>query len=630
MTAERESGTPLARLRTQVRRAPARPGVYRFRDEAGDILYVGKAKDLRKRLQTYVRGGRGAPDGRIGEMVARAREVETVVTASETEALLLEHNFIKQARPPYNLRLRDDKSYPFIEVSLNDEWPRVRFTRARHVPGNLYFGPYSSARMVRDTLDAIGRIFPYRKCRGESPGRRSGSPCLQYFIKRSLAPCDGRVTHEEYDAVIAQVVDFLRGRLTAVERSIAAAMESAAAAREFEKAALLRDRLAAVRHVQERQAARTEGAGSFDVIGLWQSDPGANLQVLRVRDGAVVDRQTFYVENASGRGAGEVVVEFLLAYYTGGVSTPAELIVPVDLGNDATAVTTLLAEARGSRVVVRRAVRGPKRRLLEMAQRNAEEAGGAEAERVAQRRESRERALASLRDALGLDRLPLRIECFDISNLGETNAVASMVVFEDGRPKKAHYRKFSVRDVAGQDDFAMMREVVARRFARQRDSDAAGAAAGAHDESFAARPDLVLVDGGKGQLSAAVAAMSASGAEAPVAALAKQREELYVPGRPAPLALPADDPGSLLLQRVRDEAHRFAVTFHRQRRGRDLTAASLFDGLPNVGPVRRRRILEYFGSPERFLDASCDELERVPGLPPRVAREIHARLHKVG
>jgi excinuclease ABC subunit C len=614
------------RLRRLVARAPEAPGVYRFRDADGDVLYVGKAKDLRKRLASYLRRGRGGPDARIAEMVARAADVELVVTSSETEALLLEDNFIKESRPPFNLRLRDDKSYPYIEVTLNDEWPRVRFFRGRHRPGNLYFGPYASARLTRETLDLIGRIFPYRKCRGEKPGRRSGSPCLQYFIKRSLAPCDGRASREQYDAVVAQVVDFLRGRLGDVERGIAAEMAGAAAAREYERAALLRDRLVAVRHVQERQAARTEGAGDFDVVGLFQGEPGGNLQVLCVREGALVDRRTYYVENAADRADREVIEEFLLAYYGEGVAIPRLVIVPVDEG--VAGLSAVLTSRRGARVEVRTARRGPKRRLLEMAQRNAQQAGGAEAERVARRRESREAALAGLRDALGLDRLPLRIECFDISNLGEEHAVGSMVVFEDGRPKKADYRKFAVRGVAGQDDVAMMREIVGRRFERYAAADAAVVAG--YDASFAARPDLIVVDGGRGQLGAAVAALRASGADVPVAALAKRQEEVFVPARSAPLALPADEPASLLLQRLRDEAHRFAVTFHRQRRSADLTRATVVDEVPGVGPLRRRRLLEHFGSPERLASASRAELEGVPGLPRRVAREIHARLHKTG
>jgi excinuclease ABC subunit C len=607
-------------LRALLPRIPNQPGVYRFLGRDGEVLYVGKAKELRKRVASYFRK-RGTPHGRTAEMLSQARDVEWVVTDSETEALLLEDNFIKEGRPPYNLRLRDDKSYPYIEITMSDEWPRVRFFRGRHVPGNLYFGPYSSARKVRDTLDVIGRIFPYRKCKGPRPGRPSGSPCLQYFIKRSLAPCDGRVSREEYMAVVRQAVDFLAGRLTAVERDIREAMAAAAAAREFEKAAALRDRLAAVQHVQERQSARIAAAEAFDVIGLHQGEPGANVQVFRVRDGAVVDRQAFYVENAAGRDTGEVLEEFLLEFYWEGAAVPPEIVAPLD---DGAGVAALLTARRGARVRVRRAQRGPKRRLLELAQRNAELAAQTEAERLERRHSARLAALERLRDGLGLEKLPLRLECYDISNLGERHAVGSMVVFEGGVPKKAHYRKFAVRDVAGQDDFAMMHQVLRRRFERQE------LGAEAYDESFATPPDLIVVDGGKGQLSAAQAALRAAGVDVALVSLAKQREEVFVPGRRDPLPLPADDPGSLLLQRVRDEAHRFAVTYHRQRRDADLRRASVFEELPQVGPVRRRRILEHFGSPERFLDASREEIERVPGLPRKVAREVYAHLHKAG
>jgi excinuclease ABC subunit C len=617
---------PLESLRAQARGLPGAPGVYRFRDEAGEVLYVGKAKDLRKRVGSYLRTGRGAPVGRTAEMVARARDIEVVVTASEGEALLLEDNFIKESRPPFNLRLRDDKSYPYIEVTLTEEWPRVRFHRGRHVPGNLYFGPYPSARRVRETLELAGRIFPYRKCKGPAPGRPSGAPCLQHFIGRSLGPCDDRCSHAEYLEVIDEVVGFLRGRLAQVERGILREMRAAAEGREFEKAALLRDRLEAVRQLKEQQAAHTEGAGTFDVIGLWQGDPGGNLQVLRVADGVLVDRRTYHVENTAGREPATVVEEFLLEYYGDGVNIPPQVIVPVDLAPGG--IASVLGARRGSRVEVRWARRGPKRRLLQMAQRNAELAAGEEEARLARTREAREQALTGLRDALDLPSLPLRIECYDISNLGEEHPVGSMVVFADGRPKKAHYRKFGVRGVAGQDDFAMMREVVGRRF--ERFAAGAGGTGVDYDESFAARPDLVVVDGGKGQLSAALAALQASGVDVPAVGLAKQREEVFVPARSAPLALAPDSAASLLLQRVRDEAHRFAVTFHRQRRGAQLQRESVFDELPKVGPVRRRRILEHFGSPERFLAASRDEIERVPGLPPRVAREIYAQLHKAG
>jgi len=391
-----------------------------------------------------------------------------------------------------------------------------------------------------------------------------------------------------------------------------------------------------VRHVAERQVARTPGAGDFDVIGFHQGEPGDNAQVFRVRDGALVDRQTLYLENAAGRERATVVEEFLMEYYWEGGAIPAEIIVDVEDGLDD--VAALLTARRGAAVKVKRAQRGPKRRLMELAERNAAVAGEAEAERLARRREARREALQRLRDALGLAGLPLRIECYDISNLGEQHAVGSMVVFEDGRPKKAHYRKFAIRDVRGQDDFAMMRQVIERRFGRHGviEADDVGEAGGAdtvYDESFAARPDLIVVDGGKGQLAAALAGLAAAGATGEpigVVSLAKQREEVFVPGRANPLPLTADDPGSLLLQRLRDEAHRFAVTFHRQRRATDTRRSAIFDELPGVGPARRRKILAHFGSPERFVTATREELEAVPGLPPKIAREIYGHLHKTG
>jgi excinuclease ABC subunit C len=675
-------------LRSILPRVPHEPGVYRFIDADGAVLYVGKAKDLRKRVSSYFRGGVGGPDGRIAEMVARARDVEWVVTRSEAEALLLEDNFIKQARPPFNLRLRDDKSYPYIEISLRDQWPRVRFFRGDHLPGNLYFGPYANAKKVRETLELIGRIFPYRKCKGIAPGRPSGSPCLQHFIKRSLSPCDDRCTPEEYREVIDEVTEFLRGHMKAVERRIAKDMEAAAEAQEFEKAALLRDRLAAVRHIAETQIIHQEGAGDADVIGLHQGDPGGNAQVFRVRDGSLVDRQPVYLENTSDRERRTVLEEFLMEFYWEGGAIPPMVVVDADEGTED--VAALLSAKRGAKVTVRRAQRGPMRRLLDLANRNALLAAAAESERLAQKLEARREALVRLRDALNLPGIPLRIECYDISNLGETNAVGSMVVFEDGRPKRAHYRKFAIRDVIGQDDFGMMRQIIERRFCRlgsaaeaavapvtvvtpaaavasvaadvddadgdvravgggaraahangdrcavvldaaEADRSGEGVEVGGYDESFAARPDLVIVDGGKGQLSAALDGLKAVGLrDVPVVSLAKQREEVFVPGRSAPLALPADDPASLLLQRVRDEAHRFAVTYHRQKRSAQTRQSAIFDELPGVGASRRRKILEYFGSPERFLAASRQELESVPGLPPKVARGIYAHLHKAG
>ena len=534
MTDQPQRRDRLDDLRKILKRIPDEPGVYRFLDAQGTVLYVGKAKALRKRVANYLRPA-ATPHGRTGEMLSQAAGIDWVVTGSESEALLLEDNFIKEERPPYNLRLRDDKSYPSIEVTLNEEWPRVRFFRGRRVPGNLYFGPFSSARKVRDTLELIGRIFPYRKCRGPQPGRPSGSPCLQYFIKRSLGPCDDRCTRDEYLGAVNQAIDFLRGRLGEVERDIEREMAAAAKAQEFEKAALLRDRLAAVRHVHERQSARVDEREALDVVGLSLEEPGANVQVFRVRDGAVVDRQAFYLENAAGRDPAEVLEEFLLEFYWEGSVVPPEIVAPLE---DGAGLGAVLGARRGSKVSVRAAKRGPKRRLLELAQHNADLAAQTESERLARTSSSRIEALERLRDGLALDRLPLRIECYDISNLGEQHPVGSMVVFEGGVPKKAHYRKFSVRDAVGQDDFAMMNQVLRRRFERRSDD------AGQYDESFATLPDLVVVDGGKGQLSAAVAALEDAGADVDIVSLAKQREEVFVPGRRDPLPLPVDDPGS--------------------------------------------------------------------------------------
>ncbi len=582
-------------------------------------------------------------------MVARARDLEWVVTRSEQEALLLEDNFIKQARPPFNLRLRDDKSYPYIEISLRDEWPRVRFFRGDHQPGNLYFGPYSSAKKVRETLELIGRIFPYRKCKGAAPGRPSGSPCLQYFIKRSLGACDDRCTPEEYREVVEQATEFLRGHMKVVERRIATDMEAAAAAQEFEKAALLRDRLAAVRHIAETQVIHQEGAGDADVIGLHQGDPGGNVQVFRVRDGALVDRQSFYLENTAGRERRTVLEEFLMEFYWEGSAIPPVVIVDVAEGTED--VAALLGAKRGAKVTVRRAQRGPMRRLLDLANRNALLAAEAESERLARKLEARREALTRLRDALGLPGIPLRIECYDISNLGETNAVGSMVVFEDGRPKRGHYRKFAIRDVSGQDDFGMMRQVIERRFCRL--------AGGGTDAAGWRRSGRRLRGGGRdrrdgdgGRLRRELRRPPGPGRRR-----RRQRPALRRPGRAEGRRRrrrPGRQPRQAARGGLRARAGRrrcrcrpttprrcccsacatrrtaLRSPIHRQRRGAQSRQSAIFDELPGVGAARRRKILEYFGSPERFLAASRQELESVPGLPPKVARGIYAHLHKAG
>jgi excinuclease ABC subunit C len=624
-----------ADLREQLAGLPDAPGVYIYRDRAGSSLYVGKAKSLRRRVLSYFQaplrpdeedegGGpmavRSGLHPKVGELVARIARVETIVTGSESEALILEGNLVKRYRPPFNIRLRDDKSYPYIGISLDEAYPRVYFTRERHRRDRLYFGPFSSASKVRETLNLIAKIFPSRPCEGPEPGRPSGVPCLDYHIKRCLAPCVDYISKADYRALIDQIIEFLSGRYRGLERDLEARMRAAAAAQQFEQAAVWRNRLAAVRHMLERQWASNESVGTLDVLAVAADGDLANVQVLQVRDGVLQDRQSFSLDAAGSDDPAVLLEQFAMEYYALALAIPSLVVVPADVGAAGSeALRALLSARRGSHVEVRGAERGDKRKLAEFAERNARFALDQERRRAERARSARRESLADLQERLGLEAPPLRIECYDVSNLGETFAVASMVVFEQGRPSRAHYRSFTLRHEEA-DDFARMEEVITRRFREL--------AAGSEDPSFGSRPALVVVDGGKGQLAAALRGMAEAGVtEIPVVSLAKRLEEVFRPGRSEPLPIPADSPASRLLQQARDEAHRFALRHHRGRRGKGMTT-SLFDALPGVGPARRRAILRHFGSPDRFLEASREELAAVPGLPAKLAREIHDRLHK--
>jgi len=613
---------------TEVRRSlPDLPGVYLFRDARGRVLYVGKAKSIRKRVNSHF-SGRSATGG--AELVSRVEAVDFVGTANEAEALLAEQNFIKQHRPPFNIRLRDDKSYPYVGISLDEEYPRVYFTRERHRPGRAYFGPFSSAKRVRETLDLLGRLFPYRTCEGPEPGRASGNPCLDYYIKRCQAPCVGYVSKDEYRANVEAIVDFLSGRYRQVERELAAAMAAAAEDQEFERAAVFRDRLRAVRSLFERQRVANEAVGTLDVIAVALEGTEANAQVFQVRDGILADRQSFYLENRAGRTEAEVVEEFAVQYYATSLSIPAEIVGPPSLV-EAEGLREALVERREGPVEIRHARRGSKRRLHELAERNARLALEQDKLRTQRRRQQRVDALNELRDVLGLDALPVRIECFDVSNLGATHTVASMVVFEGGAPKKSDYRRFKLRELGGrQDDFAALEEVLSRRLGRYLEQRERSPHDAAYDAGFAALPGLIVIDGGRGQLSSGLGSLEEFvRAGVVVVSLAKRLEEVYLPGHRAPLVLPRDSVALQLLQRLRDEAHRFAIEHHRSRRDRSMKG-SILDELPGIGPARKRTILRHFGSPERFLNATREELESVPGLPGKVARRLHEQLHRTG
>jgi excinuclease ABC subunit C len=614
----------MTKLAEQRAGLPDQPGVYLFRDARGRVIYVGKAKSIRKRVASHFSAR--------STLIEFIDNIEYLVVETEAEALLAEQNFIRQYKPRFNIRLRDDKSYPYIAISLDEDYPRVYFTRERHRKERAYFGPYSSAKRVRGTLDLLGKIFLFRSCEGPEPGRRSGSPCLDYYIKRCGAPCVGYVTKEEYRQGIDGVIAFLSGRFRQIERELEDRMFFASGQQDFEQATIERNRLQAVRALLERQRVADDRAGTYDAVAVAVDATDANAQVFQVRDGVLSDRQSFYLDNEGEYGVARASEEFLLQYYASAMSIPALIVVQAELaeGSELEVLAEMLAERRGGPVEIRAAERGGKRRILDLAQRNAQLALDQEKLRSERRRQQRVEALDALQRALALDTLPVRIECFDISNIGGTHTVASMVVFEGGAPKKSDYRRFTIRTVEGSDDFASMAEVLARRYAQFEKQAEKSPYDADRDASFAALPNLVVIDGGPGQLSAGIEPLRGFvDRGVAVVSLAKRIEEVFFPGRTEPLRLAHDTPELQLLQRVRDEAHRFAITHHRIRRDKAMTE-SIMDELPGIGPARKRALLKHFGSPEAVLAANRDALEAVPGVPQKVARELYAHLNRTG
>ena len=581
-------------------------------------MYVGKAKSIRSRVASYFnRSGDGRP--KIAELREQVQQIDFIATDSETEALVLEANLIKRNRPRFNASLKDDKSYPYIVVTLGDEYPRVFSTRSSHNPRHRYFGPFPSAGSVNATLNVLNKTFQFRECRGAEPGRRSGVPCLNYHIGRSSAPCIGAINKEDYDAIIAEVIAFLEGRVDGLIREREARMREAAREMDFELAAKLRDELSALSHVRDRQRASLTSEDSFDAVAAYAEGETACVQVFAVRDGQITGRDSFLLDNYGEAPAEEVALSFIPQYYETS-SVPREVLVQATEPEEV--LVEHLSGLRKTRVEVRRPQRGDKRRILETAARNAEL--GLAHERVLEEAKRNQVAstLDGLQEELALPNLPVRIECYDISNTMGTNSVASMVVFQGGRPAKGEYRRFKIRTVEGADDFASMAEVIRRRLERLK----------AGDEKFSPAPDLIVLDGGKGQISAVAPVLGELGIgkelpDIPLRSLAKREEEVFEPGRPEPVILERNSPELHLLQRVRDEAHRFANSYHRKLRSREMTT-SVLDELPGVGPTRKEKILDHFGTPEAFMNASLKELESVPGLPGRVAREVHARLHR--
>jgi excinuclease ABC subunit C len=604
---------------------PEGTGVYMFKDAGGRVLYVGKAVNLRHRVRSYFQAGTRHP-ARIAAMVGRTAEVDWLATDSEVEALVLECNLIKRHRPPYNICLRDDKTYPYLKVTVQDEFPRVAITRRLVRDGSRYYGPYTDAGAVRETLQLLRKLFPFRTCKEKVPGSRA-RPCLNYHIRRCPGPCAGLVDREAYRAAVEEVCLFLEGRREELLRGLERRMREAAARLDFERAALYRDQLQAVRRVLEQQRVDLPRLGDLDAVGVALAGDRACAVVLVVRGGRVIAGGHHILERTGDAPASEVLATFLKQYYSGVDFVPKTILLPEVPGEEAGVIAAWLGQRRGGPVELAVPRRGARRRVVDMAAENARLMLQAHLADEEARRTRAEAALAELAGALGLSQPPARLECYDVSGLHGEHIVASMVVLEGGRLRPSEYRRFNVR-APGPDDCAAMAEVVRRRFerARQERELLATGQLSSKEARFHRLPDLVVVDGGRGQLAAARQAMAEAGfGHIPACGLAKGEEHLYLPDRPAPLALPQDSPALLLLRRLRDEAHRFAVSQHRRRREK-AGLASLLAEVEGVGPKRRRALLKAFGSLEAMRAASLEELAAVPGMTRGAAEAVHAFL----
>jgi excinuclease ABC subunit C len=628
---------------------PTKPGVYLFKDGRGTVVYVGKAASLRSRVRSYF-----ATDGdlKAQQIQQRARDLEYIVTTTEAEALILENTLIKRHKPRLNVRLKDDKTYPYLKIDVNEPWPRVYITRRMEEDGSRYFGPYASASSVRKTLDLLNKLFPYRSCTKEITGT-DPRPCLDFHIKRCLGPCIGAIATKEYRHTIDQVVLFLEGKVNVITRDIKRRMWEAAEGQEYERAGFYRDQLSAIEKVTEEQNAVSTRLVDEDVIAFARAANEAWAEVFFIRGGRLLGRDNFLLEGVQDEEDGEVLASFVKQFYTSAPVTPPRILTETVIA-DGDAIGEWLSERRGGgRVQLVVPQRGEKRRLLEMVSQNALQGLEALRVKVLAAEDATERAMEELKEQLNLPRLPQRIECYDISNTQGTNSVASMVVFDEGQPERAHYRRFRIKTVEGANDYASLQEVMRRRFKhsgalggaaqeyaatqeeaaqaiaafRQEDPEASNDKGSATEpkknDSFGVLPDLVLIDGGKGQLNAVAEVMRFELGlhNIPLASLAKQQEELFVPDVPESIMLPRTSPALYMVQRARDEAHRFAISYHRNLRQKT-GMESVMDIVPGVGPKRKKMLMRHFGSVQRIRDATLDELAAVPGMTHKLAERV--------
>ncbi len=607
---------------------PDAPGSYQFKDAHGRVIYVGKAKSLRQRLSNYFQNPRNMHP-RTAQMVATAETVEWIQVRNDVEALMLEYNLIKRHRPRFNVRLRDDKSYPFLAVTVEDEWPRPMVMRGRKKKGVQYFGPYANAYAIRETLDLLLRTFPLRTCSDSKFNNHAklGRPCLLFHIEKCSGPCVGEVDRETYQQMTKELIDFLDGETDAVVARMEADMADASKELEFEKAARVRDQLVSVNKAIAKQQMVGDKSEDLDVLGIAEDDLEAAVQVFFVRKGRVVGRKGFIVDKVEELTPGALIEHVLEGLYDDPpLGVPKQVLVPF-MPDDPALYEEYLSELRESRVEIKVPQRGDKVRLQETVASNAKEAFTRHRLKRASDHNSRARALNELQEHLGLPEAPLRIECYDMSHLQGTDYVGSMVVTEDGLPKKSEYRRFKIKEVDGNDDFAAMEEVLRRRLTAyliEREKPV-----GERPGKFAYPPQLLLVDGGKGQLTSALKVLDELELrdEIPVASLAKQFEEVYLPGQPDPVRIPRQSEALYLLQRIRDESHRFAITYHRQLRDKRMTKSAL-DDVPGLGPTRKQRLVKELGSVKRVKAATLEELQSLSWLPDTVAEALWNQLHR--
>jgi excinuclease ABC subunit C len=598
----------------QLKALPAKPGVYLFKDKEGNVIYVGKAANLSNRVKSYF-GAPSSLSNKVQRLVAKIQDFEFLVTNSEQEALILECNMIKKYTPRYNVRLKDNKTFPYLKIDINEDWPSVYITRRVQKDGARYFGPFASASSVRKTLRLIKKIFPFRSCRKRIEGKDK-RPCLDYYIGRCLGPCIGAVEKQEYDGVINQVILFLQGKQELILRELNTKMKAAAQQFQFERAALLRDQIKAIEEVIEGQKIATTLRGEKDIIGLAQNENQAYVQLFSIRNSKLIGRDHFIMEGTRDNSPGQIMTSFVKQYYASASYIPQLILLqhPVD---EPVVLSKWLEQQRGSRVELQVPQRGAKKKLVDTAAENA--ARGLE---LAQAKEMKVEIVSSglreLKNRLRLPKMPRRIECYDISNIQGTLAVGSMVVLEKGWPKPAHYRRFRIKTVAGSDDYAMIQETLKRRFKRGLIGEG----------TWAIIPDLVLIDGGKGQLNAALEVRQKLGLDSvPIASLAKENEEVFIADDPQPIHIAKDSPALHILQRARDEAHRFAISYHRRLRHKE-GITSVLDNIPGIGPKRKKALLRKFGSIESIKEASPEELSQTEGITLALAKKVKEELVK--